>query len=59
MRAHQNTWGRVSQAWKLGYEIDKSVHVKSIKLLNFSLGMPADVQASWHDPTAHEQGFSH
>ena len=24
-RAHQNTWGRVSQAWKLGYEIDKVV----------------------------------
>ena len=32
MRVHQNTWGRVSQAWKSGYGIDELVHVLQLGL---------------------------
>ena len=48
----------MSQAWKLGYEIDKTVCVQSLKLFNCLAGMLADVQVSWSDPTVHVQGFS-
>ena len=34
MRAHQNTWGRVSQAWKLGCGINKLVCV-AIRIVRF------------------------
>ena len=55
MRAHQNTWGRVSQVLKLGYRRYRMVHVWWGK--GDRSGMLADVQASWHDSTVHVQRF--
>ena len=51
MKAHQNTWGRVSQVLKLGYERYIVVHVWWG--MGNGSGMPVDVQASWHDSTAY------
>ena len=53
MRVHQNTWGRVSQAKKLGCGIHIMVHVWLIE--GNRLGMLADVQASQHGSTVHVQ----
>ena len=54
MRAHQNTWGRVSQAWKMGYGIWKMV---CALLKGSKVGMPADAQASQLDLTVHVLNF--
>ena len=51
MRAHQNTWGRVSQTWKLVYGIQVVVCVWLIE--GDRLGMLPDAQASQCDSTAH------
>ena len=51
MRAHGNTWERVSQALKVGFERYGTVHVWQGK--GDRLGMLADAQAGWHDSTVH------
>ena len=51
MRAHWNTWGRVSQVQKLGYR--KYVMVHAWQGTGNGLGMLADVQVSPHKLTAH------
>ena len=48
----------MSQTQKLGYQIDKLVHVQLLKPLKLFGGMLADVQARQCDPTANMQGFS-
>ena len=54
MRAHRNTWGRVSQAQKVGYRIQKIV----LALLKGSkAGMPVDAQVSQLDLTLYVQSF--
>ena len=53
MRAYWNTWG-VSQAWKVGYRIQKTVHVL---LKGSKVVMLADVQASQLGLTVHVQSF--
>ena len=57
MSAHQNTRGRVSQAQKLGSRIQRDGSCIAARVSR--AGMPMDVQAGWHDSTAHAQGFSH
>ena len=55
MRAHQNTWERVSQAQKMGFERYVAVHAWLGK--RDRLWMLADVQVSQHDSTVHAQRF--
>ena len=50
MRAYQNTWGRVSQVLRLGYERYVAVH--AWHGMGNGSRMPADVQASMLDLTA-------
>ena len=45
----------MSQALKVGYERYRMVHVWWGK--KDRSGMPADVQACWHNPNAHVQSF--
>ena len=56
MRAHWNTWGRVSQAQKSGYGIwwDGSCVAVGVS----RAGMLTDAQVGQHDSTVHSQGFS-
>ena len=56
MRMHQNTWGRVSQAQKLGYRIQQDSSCVAARVGR--VGMPKDVQAGQHYSTVHAQGFS-
>ena len=51
MRAHQNTWRRVSHVLKLGYE--RYIVAHAWWGMENRLGTPADVQAYQHDSTAH------
>ena len=55
MRAHQNTWGRLSQMLKLRYERYITVH--TWQGMENRSGMLAEAQASWHDSTVHAQRF--
>ena len=55
MSGHWNTWGRVSQVQKLGYERYIALHTWQGE--GNRSGMPADAQVSLHDLTAHVQRF--
>ena len=46
----------VPQAWKMGQGIDEDGSCIAVR--ESRVGMPMDVQAGWHDSTAHVQGFS-
>ena len=46
----------MSQAQKLGYGIDEMVHALAVR--DSKVGLLTDVQAGWHNSTAHAQGFS-
>ena len=56
-RVHQNTWGRVSQAWNRVWKRDEEVQ----NLCNFSVyltWMLADVQTNYGSSSVHAQWFS-